>query len=162
MPAHVQASRSKGKPETSAPRAKAADALAAAALSVALALPGFPARAGLAALGTAALGATTAEAGDWKRDKWGERRERRGRDRPIYGDGPLPDYIPGVGTYSGGVSAVRIPRHGTYFYVEGNGNRRTPSVLEAPNGGPKVVVPDKKAFEAACDRSRGGVCVIRP
>lgn len=113
-----------------------------------------------ATLATATLATTgAAEAGDWKKDKRGDHHRR---DRPIYGDGPLPDYIPGVGTYSGGVSAVRIPRHGTYFYVEGNRKNRAPSVLEAPSGGPKVVVPDKKTLDTACDRSRGGVCVIRP
>ena len=136
-----------------------ASAFAASLATAALAPATFVA----ATLATATFATTaTADAGDWKKDKWGERREHRRRDRPIYGDGPLPDYIPGVGTYSGGVSAVRIPRHGTYFYVQGNRNRRTPSVLEAPAGGPKVVVPGQKTFDAACDRSRGGVCVIRP
>lgn len=142
------------------PTARLAAALLAAGLAAAMAAPAALAAATLAMASFATTGA--AEAGERQKDKWGERRERRHRDRPIYGDGPLPDYIPGVGTYSGGVSAVRIPRHGTYFYVEGNRKNRAPSVLEAPSGGPKVVVPDKKTLDTACDRSRGAVCVIRP
>lgn len=162
MPAHSLPAVSMQAPRLAARFAGTLFASAFAAATLA------PAALTTAALSTATLATATiattgiAQAGDWKKDKWGERREHRHRDRPIYGDGPLPDYIPGVGTYSGGVSAVRIPRHGTYFYVQGNRKNRAPSVLEAPNGGPKVVVPDKKAFEAACDRSRGGVCVIRP
>jgi|GEM_PF-1738134 hypothetical protein len=113
----------------------------------------------------AALAATgAAEAGDWKKDKGGDRRDHRRHDRPIYGDGPLPDYIPGLGTYSGGISAVRIPRSGIYFYVEGNRKRRddAPSVLAAPPAGPKILTPSAREAEASCDRSGGGVCVIRP
>lgn len=87
----------------------------------------------------------------------------RGAQQVIGTDG-LPSVIPGVGTFSGGISAVRIKGNGIFFAGEGG----LLSVPEADRLNPtaKIISVDEdvasNAFEPrqAC-AYEAGVCVIR-
>lgn len=93
--------------------------------------------------------------------------EARGRHQPnpgvVAGSG-LPSVLPGIGTYAGDVSALRIRGNGIYFMVERSTYRPAPFHLA-----PKALIidvnanvtADKKSVESAC-RYEAGVCVIRP
>lgn len=82
---------------------------------------------------------------------------RHGGSAPVYGGGyGVPVVIPGVGTYAGSVSALRIRGHGTYYYAEG---------LGCGDGTEPRLAPMAKIVDAtkgpACSYENG-VCVIRP
>lgn len=89
--------------------------------------------------------------GGWGHD--GDRGEGPDIDGGGYG---VPSIIPGLGTFAGSVSALRIRGHGTYFYAEGLGDGEAPVLRPAPMA--KVVDATKGP---ACSYE-GGVCVIRP
>lgn len=90
-----------------------------------------------------------------------QRKNRSFKGQPLYGDGPLPDRVPGLGTFSGGISAERDRGNGIYFSLSGGNSG--PRVLMAPKPakGPKIiaVTPDGKGSH--CDNA-GAVCIIRP
>lgn len=95
--------------------------------------------------------------GDWGHGGRGDRDRNRGDWPEIDGGGyGVPSVIPGLGTFAGSVSALRIRGHGTYFYAEGLGAEQAPAVRVAPMA--KVVDATKGP---ACSYE-GGVCVIRP
>ncbi|MFC3161907.1 hypothetical protein [Ciceribacter thiooxidans] len=76
----------------------------------------------------------------------------------------LPSVLPGIGTYAGDVSALRIRGNGIYFMVGHSTYRPVPLRLA-----PKALIidvnakvtADNKSLESAC-RYEAGVCVIRP
>lgn len=89
-----------------------------------------------------------------------ERHDRRHRhhDGGFFGDGPLPDHIPGLGTFAGSISAVRDPGNGIYFYFNGTSSPYRPIVIP---GNPKIITVTPHAGAAACEAA-GPVCIIRP
>ncbi|MDI6836058.1 MAG: hypothetical protein QMD99_10135 [Rhizobiaceae bacterium] len=76
----------------------------------------------------------------------------------------LPSVLPGIGTYAGDVSALRIHGNGIYFMVGHSTYRPVPLRLA-----PKALIidvnakvtADNKSLESAC-RYEAGVCVIKP
>ncbi|MCR9139888.1 MAG: hypothetical protein NXI27_28105 [Alphaproteobacteria bacterium] len=76
----------------------------------------------------------------------------------------LPTRIPGLGTFSGGISAKRFKGNGIYFsidgndrYVRGQGNPAKTS----PRPGAKIIDMQDAQHDMDCDNP-GDVCVIRP
>jgi len=68
----------------------------------------------------------------------------------------LPSVIPGIGTYAGSISALRVPGAGIYFMIERSGYKQI-----RPRLAPKARIIKVKADDSAC-RYESGVCVIRP
>ncbi|NTF33189.1 hypothetical protein [Rhizobium skierniewicense] len=83
----------------------------------------------------------------------------RQQDRSYYGGDGLPSYIRGIGTYAGGVSAIRAPRNGIYFAAEGT-DRNATDTIQSPNR-PRIIHVNRKTVGAECSYE-AGVCVIRP
>jgi hypothetical protein len=76
---------------------------------------------------------------------------------PAYGGGyGVPVVIPGLGTYAGSVSALKVRGNGTYYYAEGFGCESE----EPPRLAPMAKIVDATR-EAPCSYENG-VCVIRP
>ncbi len=79
------------------------------------------------------------------------------------GDGSngLPTFVPGLGTFSGGIAAQRDRGNGIYFSIR---RRSTPALLPTgptPAGGAKVITVSPEQSRSGCDMENG-VCVIRP
>ncbi|MCY1665681.1 hypothetical protein [Rhizobium sp. SL86] len=94
-----------------------------------------------------------------------ERRDRSFRSaQQVIGTDGLPSVIPGVGTFSGGISAVRIKGNGIFFAGEG-GLLSVPDI-DRLNPSAKIISVDEdvasNAFlpHEACEYE-AGVCVIR-
>ncbi len=68
----------------------------------------------------------------------------------------LPSVIPGIGTYAGSISALRVPGAGIYFMIERSGYKQA-----RPHLAPKARIIKVEAHDSAC-RYEAGVCVIRP
>ncbi|MDQ0420633.1 hypothetical protein J2045_001657 [Peteryoungia aggregata LMG 23059] len=110
-------------------------------------------RLALTALSVLLIGTSgVAQAGD--HDQW----NHRGQSHAIIGSNGLPSVIPGIGTFAGNVSALRIKGNGVFFAID-----RTP--------GPKVVAyraPKAKIIEISAENPEeacsfeAGVCIIRP
>lgn len=80
---------------------------------------------------------------------------RKDHNAAVASPGGLPSIVPGVGTYSGAISAVQIKGVGNYFMVSGN--------LGADDG--PVLAPKARIIEIEGDDAcsyEAGVCVIRP
>ena len=96
----------------------------------------------------------------------GENRSHRDRhhDNSRSG-GTYSDYsshIPGLGTYSGSVSAVRVRGLGNYFYLDGRpGSSDVKFVDEthAAHSGPKII--HVSTTHDGC-HYQAGVCIIKP
>ncbi len=85
---------------------------------------------------------------------------RHHRPEPIYGGGyGVPVVIPGVGTYAGTVSALRIRGHGTYYYAEGLGAGDCGDETDVQLA-PRAKIVD--ATKGPACSYENGVCVIRP
>ena len=82
----------------------------------------------------------------------------RPRDR-VGGNG-LPSYVQGVGTFAGGLSAVRFRKNGIYFFADGLGG----AVAQDEQARARIieVSPGKAAgrIPSACSMEHG-VCVVR-
>lgn len=106
------------------------------------------------------LVSTTSHAGEWgmdggSHDGWNRRHHHN--PPPSYGGGyGLPTIIPGLGTFAGTISALRVRGVGTYFYVEGFGGKKQEM----------IPAPKAKIISVESDRDpcsyESGVCVIRP
>ncbi|QEE45589.1 hypothetical protein FVA81_13650 [Rhizobium sp. WL3] len=81
-----------------------------------------------------------------------------GRREAIIGSNGLPSVIPGIGTFAGSISGLRVKGNGVFFAID-----------RAP--GPKVVTyraPKAKIIEISAEEPdeacsfEAGVCVIRP
>jgi hypothetical protein len=75
------------------------------------------------------------------------------------GGNGLPSYIPGIGTYAGGIAATYIRGNGLYIAVD-------PGILPAGTSSPmlapkaKIIDVPEVSDNSACSMERG-VCVIR-
>ncbi len=102
------------------------------------------------------LASTVASAGDWGADHHRHRHEHH--QQSVFGGDGLPSVVPGVGTFVGSLSAVRIKGNGIFIALD----RRQPrhSVIVAA---PKVQIIEISAEneDSACS-FEAGVCVIRP
>lgn len=67
----------------------------------------------------------------------------------------LPSILPGIGTYSGAISALQVRGQGIYFSVTGLGKR------EEMRPRPKARIIDVSTAADPC-RYQAGVCVIKP
>jgi hypothetical protein len=99
---------------------------------------------------SAAMTPTASMAGDWRNHR------HHDRDVPSFSGDGLPSVIPGLGTFVGGISAVRIRGVGNYFYIEPNVASGIVQQQLRPKA--KVVETGKNA---GCSMENG-VCVIRP
>lgn len=76
----------------------------------------------------------------------------------------LPTRIPGLGTFSGGISAKRFKGNGIYFSIDGNDRYvrgKTNSGKTSPRPGAKIIDMQDAQNDMDCDNP-GDVCVIRP
>lgn len=113
----------------------------------------------LAAMTAAMLATSGALAGDWgyKGGHDGWNRHHHHRLPASYGGGyGLPTIVPGLGTFAGSISALRVRGVGTYFYIEGLGSEK-PKMIPAP----KAKIISVRAAKDPCSYENG-VCVIRP
>lgn len=114
----------------------------------------------LAAMSAALLTVTSALAEDttWRGGRdFGRHHHHHAGQPASYGGGyGLPTIVPGLGTFAGSISALRVRGVGTYFYVEGFGNEK-PAMIPAP----KAKIISVKAAKNPCSYENG-VCVIRP
>ena len=110
--------------------------------------------ASLLSLALAAGLATPLAAGEWR----GHHRHHHRHHDAVSGlvDSTLPSIIPGLGTYSGAVSALRVRGNGIYFSVSGIGGDRP----AAPR--PKATIIDVSSGVADPCSYESDVCVIRP
>lgn len=69
----------------------------------------------------------------------------------------VPVVIPGLGTFAGNISVLKIRGHGTYFYVDGIGKGPAEEMVPPPNA--KVIHVGKEKNTCTYEN---GVCVIRP
>lgn len=76
----------------------------------------------------------------------------------------LPTRIPGLGTFSGGISAKRFKGNGIYFSIDGNDRyvrgQANPGKT-SPRPGAKIIDMQDAQHDMDCDNP-GDVCVIRP
>lgn len=101
-------------------------------------------------------------AGDYGHPPHPRLHHERGQHRQNHGDAViggagLPSVVPGIGTFAGSISAVRVRGSGIYFAVEGSksdvvGYRPPPA---------KIIEIGAEMEDAAC-AYEAGVCVIRP
>ncbi|MDO9416530.1 hypothetical protein [Pararhizobium sp.] len=98
--------------------------------------------------------ASSAEAGE-------RHRHRRHHDQPVYStDGNLPSFLPGIGTYVGGVSAIRERGNGIYFYVEPGVNGASQAIPGRKRRKASIITVNPGSHGKACSWE-AGVCVIR-
>ncbi len=75
----------------------------------------------------------------------------------------LPTRIPGLGTYSGGISARQFKGNGIYFSVNGNNYccLRPDEKKGTPRSGAKIIDMENAEHAMDCDNP-GDVCIMRP
>lgn len=103
-----------------------------------------------------ASSATLVEAGDWHHRY--ERHHHHGRTQAIIGTDGLPSVVPGIGTFSGGISALRIKGNGVFIAVDGG---VAPQVIDYRAPKAKIIEVSAENQDEACS-FEAGVCVIRP
>ena len=81
-------------------------------------------------------------------------------DASYAGGSGLPSRVRGLGTYAGGISAVRFRGEGVYFSADGGG-AYLPRVKRPLRAGPRIIHVDRDGADARCSYE-AGVCVIRP
>jgi hypothetical protein len=105
----------------------------------------------------------------YTRDQFAQDRHRRpdrgsGRGQQVIGTDGLPSVIPGVGTFVGGISAVRIRGNGIFFAGE-QGLLSVPDVDRLNPSAKIISIEEDVASNAFLPREaceyEAGVCVIR-
>lgn len=93
--------------------------------------------------------------------KDGNRHSGRGhqprQEQSIVGTGGLPSVVPGIGTFVGSISAVRIKGNGVFIAVD-RGSRSTAVAYRAPKA--RIIEVAAENTDDACSLE-AGVCVIR-
>lgn len=118
------------------------------------------ARTGLVIAGTLSLvlSATWLNAGEYGH---GFHPHPSGHGRPhrdaVVGGAGLPSVVPGIGTFAGSISAVRVRGSGIYFAIEGSRS----DVMSYRPPVAKIIEIDAEMEDNACSYE-AGVCVIRP
>lgn len=97
-----------------------------------------------------------AAAGDRMMDR--HRQPHHHHEQSVFGGDGLPSVVPGVGTFVGNLSAVRIKGNGVFIALD-----RQMRTNRAPASAPKVQIIEISAEnqDSACS-FEAGVCVIRP
>ena len=113
-------------------------------------------RVALASALTLLLASTLASAGD--RPTGRDRHNHHHNERGIVGSDGLPSVVPGVGTFVGNLSAVRIKGNGIFIAVDRSVTRRN---LAAPAPKVQIIEISAENEDGACS-FEAGVCVIRP
>ncbi|PPJ45300.1 hypothetical protein C0075_05930 [Rhizobium sp. KAs_5_22] len=116
------------------------------------------ARTGLVIAGTLSLvlNATWLNAGEYGHSPHSPDRGRQHQDAVVGGAG-LPSVVPGIGTFAGSISAVRVRGSGIYFAIEGSRS----DVIKYRPPAAKIIEIDAEMDDSACSYE-AGVCVIRP
>jgi hypothetical protein len=96
-----------------------------------------------------------ASAGDRKKDR---PRQHHHHERGIIGSDGLPSVVPGVGTFVGNLSAVRIKGNGIFIAVD---RRATHRNVVVPSPKAQIIEISAENEDGACS-FEAGVCVIRP
>lgn len=81
-----------------------------------------------------------------------------GRSEAVIGSNGLPSVIPGIGTFAGSISGVRIKGNGVFLAIDRNARPKVVS-YRAPKA--KIIEISAENPEEAC-AFEAGVCVIRP
>lgn len=81
-----------------------------------------------------------------------------GRGEAVIGGNGLPSVIPGIGTFTGNISGVRIKGNGVYLAIERN---TRPKVLAYRAPKAKIIDISEENPKETCS-FEAGVCVIRP
>lgn len=113
-------------------------------------------RVALASALTFLLASTVASAGDRATDL--KRHNNHSHERGIVGSDGLPSVIPGVGTFVGNLSAVRIKGNGIFIAVDRPATRRN---MATPAPKAQIIEISAENEDGACS-FEAGVCVIRP
>ncbi|MCZ8177808.1 MAG: hypothetical protein O9309_02185 [Rhizobium sp.] len=88
----------------------------------------------------------------------GHHGHHNGRDEAVIGSNGLPSVIPGIGTFAGSISGVRIKGSGVFFAIDRN---TQPKVIAYRAPRAKIIEISAENPEDACS-FEAGVCVIRP
>ena len=93
----------------------------------------------------------------------GERHDRghghhQGRGQAVIGTNGLPSVIPGIGTFAGSISGLRIKGNGVFFAID---RTQKPQVVAYRAPKAKIIEISAENPEEACS-FEAGVCVIRP
>lgn len=89
----------------------------------------------------------------------GERHsQHHGRSEAIIGSNGLPSVIPGIGTFAGSISGLRIKGNGVFFAINRDARPKVVA-YRAPKA--KIIDISEESHENACS-FEAGVCVIRP
>lgn len=84
--------------------------------------------------------------------------QHHGRSQAIIGSNGLPSVIPGIGTFAGNISGLRIKGNGVFFAI----NRAPgPKVIAYHPPVAKIIEISAEDADQACSYE-AGVCVIRP
>lgn len=78
----------------------------------------------------------------------------------VIGGNGLPSVVPGVGTFVGNVSAVRIKHNGVFLAFDRRPPRNAP-IVRTPEVNVQIIEISAGNEDAACS-FEAGVCVIRP
>lgn len=102
--------------------------------------------------------------GNWSQhdgNRWGghegRHRHRHGGGQPVYGGDGLPSIIPGLGTYAGSISALRVRGNGIYFHIDDMGGDVESPMVPAPVA--RIIRVGEHKNPCSYE---SGVCVIRP
>ncbi|WP_170973311.1 hypothetical protein [Rhizobium sp. FKY42] len=79
--------------------------------------------------------------------------------RDVVAGNGLPSYVRGIGTFAGGLSAVRFRGNGIYFFADGIGNGSAATV--GPGAKIITVSPTGKTNGKSACAMEHGVCVVR-
>ncbi len=80
------------------------------------------------------------------------------RGQAVIGSNGLPSVIPGIGTFAGSISGLRIKGSGVFFAIDRN---TQPKVVAYRAPKAKIIEISAENPEEACS-FEAGVCVIRP
>ena len=113
-------------------------------------------RVALASVVAVLLAPTLASAGDRTMDR--PKPNHNHHERSIIGSDGLPSVVPGVGTFVGNLSAVRIKGNGIFIAID---RRTTHRSVAAPAPKAQIIEISAENEDGACS-FEAGVCVIRP
>jgi hypothetical protein len=102
------------------------------------------------------LAPSFASAGDRMMD--GHRHPHHHHAQSVVGGNGLPSVVPGVGTFAGNLSAVRIKGNGIFITLDRKPGRR---MATAPAPKAQIIEISAENEDSACS-FEAGVCVIRP